>query len=133
VQVDPSFSNTSGDPQTVTGTATNLAGPPGPSYASTTPAAYGTSPRARPRTATEQPPDRTSSPCPARRVPRPTGDAVLTENLSSDPTARHWTVHVGNSFSRCAGRRPVLPIHRDGLPQWHHGRLQRPGTPPATA
>ena len=131
VQVDPSWTNTSGDPQTVTGTATSLAGPLGPSYTvNDTSAGYGT-------VAVGATVDCNGATADCYLItvsgarPAAHWDAVLTESLSSDPTARYWTVHVGNSFSDVPVGDPFYPFIETVFHNGITAGCNAPGIPPA--
>jgi hypothetical protein len=131
VQVDPSWTNTSADPQTVTGTATNLAGPTGPSYTvNDTSADYGTVAAGATADCNGATGDCYLITVSGAR-PAAHWDAVLTENLSSDPTARHWTVHVGNSFSDVPVGDPFYPFIETVFHNGITAGCNAPGTPPA--
>ncbi len=99
VEVSPSWENTLGGSQSVTGTASTLTGPAGPSYAIDDAAAdYGSiagGAAANCHDATANCYRVTVSG--ARPVPH--WDAVLTEDLSIDATKWARLIHVGNSFA----------------------------------
>jgi len=99
VQISPFWKNTLGDAQAFTGSASNLAGPPGPSYSFADAFAdYGTvaaGATADCATATGD--------CYLLSVsgprPVPHWDVTFTETLSILGIATTWTVHVGESFT----------------------------------
>ena len=98
VQVDPSWKNTLTDPQTFTGTASNLTGPPGPTYTIFSGFAdYGT-------ISADSTGDchGATANCYLMTVsgarPAAHWDARFTEHLSSNSTSRLRTLHVGESF-----------------------------------
>jgi len=99
VQISPFWKNTLGDAQAFTGTASNLSGPPGPSYSFPDATAdYGTvaaGATADCATATGN--------CYLLRVtgarPVPHWDVTFTETLSILGIQTSWTIHVGQSFT----------------------------------
>ncbi|HYX21893.1 MAG TPA: S-layer homology domain-containing protein, partial [Thermoanaerobaculia bacterium] len=99
VQISPFWKNTLGDAQAFTGTASNLSGPPGPSYSLPDATAdYGTvaaGATADCATATGNCYLLTVSG--ARPVPH--WDVTFKETLSILGNATTWTIHVGESFT----------------------------------
>jgi hypothetical protein len=100
VQVAPSWENTLTMPQTFTGTASNLAGPPGPTYTVNDGSAdYGTV-----NAGATADCDSSTGDCYLMTVagPRPAAhwDATFDETLSgfANPLTKTWTLHVGESF-----------------------------------
>ena len=99
VRVDPSWKNTLTDPQTFTGTASNLDGPAGPAYLiNDTSADYGTLTAGSIRDC-----DQTTGDCYLMTVsgtrPATHWDATFTETLSSNSITRVRTLHLGASFT----------------------------------
>ena len=131
VQVDPSWKNTTADPQTVSGTAPSLAGLPGPTYTiNDSSADYGTVAAGATADCNGATADCYLITVAGAR-PAAHWDAVLTENLSSDSTARYWTLHVGNSFSDVPVGDPfnsfIETIFHNGIT----AGCNAPGDPPA--
>jgi hypothetical protein len=131
VQVAPTWTNTSGDPQAVTGNAASLAGLTGPSYTINDPSAdYGTVAAGATADCNGATGDCYLITVAGAR-PAAHWDAVLTENLSSDATPRYWVLHVGNSFDDV----PVGdPFYSSIETIFHNGitaGCNAPGDPPA--
>jgi hypothetical protein len=131
VQVDPTWTNTSGEPQDVTGTAANLSGPTGPSYTmNDTSADYGTVAAGATADCNGATGDCYLISVSGAR-PAAHWDAVLTENLSSDADARHWTLHVGNSFADVPVGDPFYPFIETIFHNGVTAGCNAPGDPPA--
>ena len=99
VQVDPSWKNTLTDPQTFTGTASNLTGPAGPTYTiNDSSADYGTI-----NAGATGDCDSATGDCYLMTVsgtrPATHWDATFTEDLSSNSISKVRTLHVGGSFT----------------------------------
>ena len=98
VQVAPHWTNTLVTPQALTGTASNLTGPAGPTYTINDASAdYGTVPGESTADC-----DGATGDCYLMTVsgsrPAPHWDATFTETVSPGDVARSWTLHVGESF-----------------------------------
>ena len=98
VQIDSSWKNTLVTPQALSGTASNLTGPPGPTYTIDDASAnYGTV-----GAESSVDCDGATGDCYLMTVsgtrPAAHWDAKFTENLSSNSITRDWTLHVGESF-----------------------------------
>ena len=127
VTVDTAWANPSTTDLVLTGTASNLTGPAGPVYTIADASAdYGTivaGGSADCFTATAN--------CYEVEITgtRPPGhcDATFDEALSTG-VAKTWTLHVGESLPGRADFEPVLRLHREHLPQRHHGRLRQAAT-----
>ena len=131
VQVDPSWTNTSADPQAVTGTAFGLTGLLGPTYTINDGSAnYGS---VNPGMTSDC--NGASGDCYLMTVagarPASHWDVVFTETLSSDTTPRYWTVHVGNSFADVAIADPFYPFIETIFHNGVTAGCNAPGTPPA--
>src|SRR5262249_1817266 len=131
VQVDPTWTNASADPETVTGTASDLAGLSGPTYTiKDTSADYGTVAAGATADCNGATGDCYLISVTGAR-PAAHWDAVLTENLSSDATPRHWVLHVGNSFSDVPVGDPFYPFIETILHNAITAGCNAPGDPPA--
>jgi S-layer homology domain len=98
VQVDPSWKNTLTDPQTFTGIASNLSGPPGPTYTiDDNSADYGTVNAGATGDCNSATGDCYLMTVSGTR-PAPHWDATFTEDLSSNSISKVRTLHVGESF-----------------------------------
>ncbi len=98
VQVDPSWKNTLVTPQALTGAASNLTGPGGPTYTiDDATADYGTV-----AAQSSADCDGATGDCYRMTVsgarPAAHWDATFTEVSSSNVTPKNWTLHVGESF-----------------------------------
>ena len=98
VQVAPHWTNTLVTSQALTGAASSLTGPPGPTYGlDDSTADYGTV-----AAESSQDCDSATGDCYLVSVsgarPAPHWDATFTETLSPGAVARTWTLHVGESF-----------------------------------
>jgi streptogramin lyase len=97
VQVAPSWKNTSAIPQSFTGTASNLTGPAGPTYAVDDGSAdYGTVSAGAVGDCGANGDGYLMTVSGAR--PSAHWDATFTESLSSNLATKDWTLHVGLSF-----------------------------------
>ena len=98
VLIAPSWENTLTDPQTFTGLASNLIGPPGPNYfIDDTTADYGTLGAGAIGDC-----DGATADCYRMTVsgirPAVHWDATFTEDLSPNSVSKTWTLHIGGSF-----------------------------------
>ncbi len=98
VQVDPFWNNTLVAPQALTGAASSLSGPGGPTYTiDDSSADYGTIPAESIGDC-----DSATGDCYLMTVsgPRPAThwDATFTEDLSANSITKDWTLHVGDTF-----------------------------------
>ena len=101
VVVEPAWRNSTSTPLAFTGAASNIAGPPGPSYAITDGGAnYGS---AAPGATTDCYGAMPSHDCYQVMVtgprPVPHWDATFDEGLSLGGLSKSWTLHVGESFT----------------------------------
>ena len=53
-------------------------------------------------------------------------DATAVERILPDAQGQEkpWAVHVGRSFTDVSAQQPLLPVRRDGAPQRDHGRMR---------
>jgi len=111
VQVDPSWENAlTGAPQEITGIASNLGGPGGPTYTINDGTAdYGTI-----NVGTTNDCNGTTGDCYLMTVsgarPAPHWDATFTEQLSLDSFTKTWQLHVGESFPDVPTSDPSYPF-----------------------
>ena len=98
VQISPFWTNPDASPLAFTGTASNLTGPPGPSYVINDGAAdYATVGAGATVDCNGATGDCYLITVSGSR-PAPHWDVTLTETLSAAPAGTDWIVHVGNSF-----------------------------------
>ncbi len=98
VQVDPSWENTLVTDHAITGVASSLTGPVGPSYTiDDTSSDYGTVPAESITDCNDATGDCYLMTVTGTR-PQPHWDATFTETVSPDGIAKEWTLHIGESF-----------------------------------